>query len=52
MQQAAQFGTKNASCFLPPRDNRTATWVRVLAGTMIAIGLLGTIMSLWALSIH
>jgi hypothetical protein len=33
-------------------DNRTAMWVRLLAGAMIEIGLLGTIVSLWALSIH
>jgi uncharacterized membrane protein YphA (DoxX/SURF4 family) len=33
-------------------DNKTAMWVRLLAGAMIAIGLFGTIVSLWALSIH
>jgi uncharacterized membrane protein YphA (DoxX/SURF4 family) len=48
----ARLGTKNALWFLPPMDNRTAMWVRLLAGAMIAIGLLGTIVSLWALSIH
>jgi hypothetical protein len=48
----AQFGTKSAHRFLPPMDDRTAMWVRVLAGAMIAIGLLGTVVSLWALSSH
>jgi CxxC motif-containing protein (DUF1111 family) len=43
---------KVLTAFYHPMDDRTAMWVRVLAGAMIAMGLLGTIVTLWALSIH
>jgi hypothetical protein len=43
---------KVLTAFYHPVDDRAEMWVRVLAGAMIAIGLLGTVVSLWALSSH
>jgi hypothetical protein len=43
---------KMLPAFSSPMDDRTAMWVRLLAGAMIVMGVIGAIVSLWALPIR